>query len=361
MKRLSLLFVGLVGVTSSALSTEHSEKSEPFTIDEIQYQVIHYWETNDWIVDSRRKTNNPHKEVISPTTDGYNHSYSAYVIGSNEIIMGAIIPQTVNYWDRDINVTGVGNNAFKNRFSLISVEMPSVTIVNESAFEGCINLVSVKVGPELNIQRKAFANCSNLVTIEQPLQANSRGPNNIIFHSPIVVGDSAFAGCTKLTTQYIHPKVKAFRKNAFENCKSLKSVIIPCFGNDHGLGNEVFKGCSNIEDVYTEYPYVIPDNAFEDKTYQNAMLHVPLGEIDLYKSRKGWKNFKKYTDGITTEIHHQCDMNGDGEVNVTDLIPLVNMILGMTEASDAGDVNGDGEVNVTDLVPMVNMILNANY
>jgi hypothetical protein len=51
------------------------------------------------------------------------------------------------------------------------------------------------------------------------------------------------------------------------------------------------------------------------------------------------------------------DVNGDGEVNVTDLVPLVNMILGVTPSSTAADVNGDGEVNVTDLVPLVNLIL----
>jgi len=52
------------------------------------------------------------------------------------------------------------------------------------------------------------------------------------------------------------------------------------------------------------------------------------------------------------------DVNGDGEVNVTDLVPLVNMILGITQSNAAADVNGDGEVNVTDLVPLVNLILN---
>lgn len=53
------------------------------------------------------------------------------------------------------------------------------------------------------------------------------------------------------------------------------------------------------------------------------------------------------------------DVNGDGEVNVTDLIPLVNMILGITEHNTSADVNGDGEVNVTDLIPLVNLILNV--
>ena len=67
-----------------------------------------------------------------------------------------------------------------------------------------------------------------------------------------------------------------------------------------------------------------------------------------------------YTINVQVEQSQSVkgDLNGDGEVNVTDLIPLVNMILGITQSTAAGDVNGDGEVNVTDLVPLVNLILN---
>ena len=54
------------------------------------------------------------------------------------------------------------------------------------------------------------------------------------------------------------------------------------------------------------------------------------------------------------------DANGDGNVNVTDIVEIVNDILG--HPSDkfdpiAADVNGDGMVNVTDNVIVVNIIL----
>lgn len=66
-------------------------------------------------------------------------------------------------------------------------------------------------------------------------------------------------------------------------------------------------------------------------------------------------------DNIDNSGMMQGDVNGDGEVNVTDLVPMVNMILGITASNAAADVNGDGEVNVTDLVPLVNLILKVNY
>jgi hypothetical protein len=54
------------------------------------------------------------------------------------------------------------------------------------------------------------------------------------------------------------------------------------------------------------------------------------------------------------------DANGDGNVNVTDIVEIVNYILGHPSAKfdeTAADVNGDGVVNVTDIVSVVNIIL----
>ena len=54
------------------------------------------------------------------------------------------------------------------------------------------------------------------------------------------------------------------------------------------------------------------------------------------------------------------DANGDGEIDVTDIVGIANKILG--RASDsfvavAADVNGDGDVDVTDIVAVANIIL----
>ena len=52
------------------------------------------------------------------------------------------------------------------------------------------------------------------------------------------------------------------------------------------------------------------------------------------------------------------DINGDGEVNVSDVTALINKILGSSTYSDAScDINGDGEINVSDVTALINMIL----
>ena len=52
------------------------------------------------------------------------------------------------------------------------------------------------------------------------------------------------------------------------------------------------------------------------------------------------------------------DINGDGEVNVSDVTALINKILGSSTYTDAVcDINGDGEINVSDVTALINMIL----
>ncbi|MDO4510988.1 MAG: phosphodiester glycosidase family protein [Bacteroidales bacterium] len=52
------------------------------------------------------------------------------------------------------------------------------------------------------------------------------------------------------------------------------------------------------------------------------------------------------------------DVNGDGEVNVSDVTALINRILGTASYPDAVcDINADGQVNVSDVTALINMIL----
>ena len=57
------------------------------------------------------------------------------------------------------------------------------------------------------------------------------------------------------------------------------------------------------------------------------------------------------------------DANGDGLVNVTDIVATVNYIMEKNPANfnkAAADLNGDGEINVTDIVKMVSIIMSGD-
>lgn len=54
------------------------------------------------------------------------------------------------------------------------------------------------------------------------------------------------------------------------------------------------------------------------------------------------------------------DVNGDGLVNITDVVALTNHVLGNTPEvfyEDAADVNENGEINITDVTALINIIL----
>ena len=52
------------------------------------------------------------------------------------------------------------------------------------------------------------------------------------------------------------------------------------------------------------------------------------------------------------------DINGDGILNILDLVSLVNLVLS-DAYMDAGDLNKDGIINILDIVLLVNLILDG--
>ena len=58
------------------------------------------------------------------------------------------------------------------------------------------------------------------------------------------------------------------------------------------------------------------------------------------------------------------DANGDGSVDISDVVVIVNYILNSGSVSgkfvfENADVNNDGAVDISDVVGVVNMILNG--
>jgi hypothetical protein len=50
-------------------------------------------------------------------------------------------------------------------------------------------------------------------------------------------------------------------------------------------------------------------------------------------------------------------MNGDGDLNVLDVVILANLILSGDDSNPAGDLNQDGSLNILDIVNLVHLIL----
>ena len=124
------------------------------------------------------------------------------------------------------------------------------------------------------------------------------------------------------------------------------------------IGQEAFSNCSNLTSVTCEATSVpnTRNDAFGtwSKYIDKSTLYVPASALDAYKTTEPWSEFGTIAE-ITDVV--RGDVNGDGEVNVGDLVCVSNFMAGDVSVSkDAADVNQDGEVNVGDLVTISNIM-----
>ncbi len=92
--------------------------------------------------------------------------------------------------------------------------------------------------------------------------------------------------------------------------------------------------------------YGVDDEGFEEIT------------LFTFKAYNGMAVYKIGRNVSTDEPPVPGDVNGDGEVNISDISDIIDLILS-GKVSDSGDVNGDGEINITDINFVIDMILKS--
>lgn len=107
---------------------------------------------------------------------------------------------------------------------------------------------------------------------------------------------------------------------------------------DGGILNVTFNIASTVADG--SYPVSLSNIQLADN---NAILRTPTSVS---------------SGNIVVTSVTPGDANGDGVVNIQDVVEMINIILGTSNGNSPGaDVNGDGEVNIQDVVEAINLIL----
>lgn len=238
------------------------------------------------------------------------------------------IPHTVIYNTSKYNVTQIGSRAFYDCDKLTKLTLPgTITDIEEYAFTKCTALEEIML-PE-SITRTSygiFDDCYNLRKV-------------ILSSKMTIISGCSFVNCTKLKEIIIPYGVREVLMSAFSTCESLEKLEFPASVTEihpsvahyctnlrsitFGLGKNSemtpvdsrlklsgiapqFSHCPNIENVYSLYvnpPQIgtgtpsptaepIENPVFDDITFENATLHVPVGSLDAYHNSSMWGKFK---------------------------------------------------------------------
>lgn len=143
----------------------------------------------------------------------------------------------------------------------------TITSIGESAFSGCSGLTSVTLPNGLtSIGRHAFFRCSGLtsVTLSNGLAS---------------IGSYAFYGCSGLTSITLPGTLTTIEGSAFRDCSGLTSVILPAsvtsIPHDYDLGTNPFRGCNNLTSIVVE-----PGNTkYDSRGNCNAIIETATNTL----------------------------------------------------------------------------------
>jgi hypothetical protein len=202
-------------------------------------------------------------KVVTSISDG------AFI--GNTYIITLVIPASV---------TLIGNNACANCTSITAVTMYGVISIGVGVFLGCNKLSSVLMDNANKLGASAFEACSILPSIQM---------NNVTS-----IGNSAFAYCYGLSDVRMD-KVTSIGNNAFYDCTKLQTVSINAM---QSIGT-TFQGFTSLKTVSMNAAKTIAANAFQNCTSLTSAV-IPasvilIGDSAFYNCRVRKYNISKNT------------------------------------------------------------------
>ena len=220
-------------------------------------------------------------------------------------------------------VTTLEHHTFFNNKTIEYVDIPdSVKSIGSSCFWACTALKTISVPDSVTFfDSLVFERCTSLTEAKLPAGLTR-------------IPGMTFRYCTSLTTVKIPDSVTKIDYCSFQECPSLKSLTIPKNAgiDDYAVG------------------FVSEGSAF--KPVSGFTMYVYEGSKGEEYAKNSELSYK-YAGSEVQPAGKKGDINGDGEINVTDISMAAAHVKGKKSLSasqiEKADVNGDGSVTVTDI------------
>ena len=245
------------------------------------------------------------------------------------------------------SLTTIGRSAFENCVGFTSIELPNtLTKIGSSAFEGCKGLTSVAIPNSVTtIESGAFWKCTGLTSV-------------IIPNSVTSIGSIAFCNCSSLTsiTSYI-TDVFETGNQAFDKIDNA-TLYVPAGLKSTYQSTADWKRLTKIE----EMPGISLAMACSDQgkvsINEYSTFTNKLGEVSV---RDGIENkfvfIPEEGSQLDRVLINGLDVTKNVKDNVLKTTIYPNYSMMVIFATKGADVNRDGAVDISDVVALVNIIL----
>lgn len=299
--------------------------------------------------------------------------YADHLFIEGEEVTDLIIPNTVNR---------IENYSFYNRKMLQNITLSEgVESIGECAFYGCSNIKQIQMPSTLRkIDNDAFYGCEKLSELEFPLNIDTIGIRafsscsnltKLIAHweNPFTIDKNTFYGVSSDCCLYIPILTASKYVNAGWNVPNMKEAgiinIIANSGGEVSYNGQIINGTGQF--LFSPYKSftlsILPNEGYSIKKVklngENVTSMIESGGLLIEEPEENLTVSIIFADNRIKD----GDVNGDGVINKTDAIILMEHIVKKTPETFfdyASDLDDNDVINITDGLRIIYKLINEN-
>ena len=198
------------------------------------------------------------------------------------------------------------------------------------------------VQPEGGLSVSHLAKSQETVVIPSTMTVNGQE------YDVTFIDEDAFMQNYALKEVSIPETIEAIGANAFYDCFHLEAIY--CYATEPILlGSTSASARTRAGGANAEASTV-----FDGVNKKTCILYVPAGSVESYRAADGWREFTHIVEMLAG------DANGDGKVDVADIVAIASHLKGNTPArfnEKLADTDHSGKITEDDLESVARIIL----